>query len=556
MKKNTNSKRSKDSARPETSDHGKKPFDKYSSGKKSEQRSGTKAGRKDAPAWSKDKSKSDTWNKKSTGDKSTTGYKPSFKSKDTKGDGEFRSKKPNYGDATKGPLRFEKPRYGNTKDKGKDDQDKKNYWQEKPKGKFNAAKPSASKPGKFSGESASDSNQKLAKALEREGRPTPSAEGPTRGGERPKYDDRKPPQDDKGRSYTAGKRERTGDESSDYQDRKTGGNKGRFDQPRERNKDESRSFQDKKQSGDGKERSERTPIKGRSDHQERGPRKEYGKPSSRTPYEGDKAPGGRKKNADYEKKSYGKKAGRDESGSGDFQKSIDIRLNRFIANAGVCSRRDADLLIQAGEIRVNGKPITEMGYKVKRTDEVKYGNKLLNWEKPVYVLLNKPKDFITTTSDPEDRKTIMNLVANACDERIYPVGRLDRHTTGLLLLTNDGELAEKLAHPSHGVKKLYQVDIDKPITDEDFLKIQAGVELEDGVATVDEIAIVTPDRTSLGLQIHIGKNRIVRRIFEQLGYEVVKLDRVMYAGLDKKDLPRGKWRFLSEKEVIRLKYLK
>lgn len=232
-----------------------------------------------------------------------------------------------------------------------------------------------------------------------------------------------------------------------------------------------------------------------------------------------------------------------------------IRLNKYISNAGICSRRDADLLIKAGEIKVNGQPVTEMGYKVKRTDEIKYGDKILSREKPVYVLLNKPKDFITTTSDPEDRKTIMNLVANACEERIYPVGRLDRHTTGLILLTNDGELALKLAHPSNEVKKLYQVDIDKPITDEDLIKVQEGVQLEDGIATVDEVAIVTPDRKSLGLQIHIGRNRIVRRIFEHLGYEVVKLDRVMYAGLDKKDLPRGKWRFLSEKEVIRLKYM-
>ncbi|MDQ3392572.1 MAG: rRNA pseudouridine synthase [Bacteroidota bacterium] len=234
----------------------------------------------------------------------------------------------------------------------------------------------------------------------------------------------------------------------------------------------------------------------------------------------------------------------------------DIRLNRFIANAGICSRRDADLLIQAGEITVNGEIVTEMGYKVNYGDDIRYNKKKLKREKMVYVLLNKPKDFITTTEDPENRKTIMQLVDGAGGERIYPVGRLDRNTTGLILLTNDGELAEKLSHPSNNMKKLYQVDLDKPITEEDLLKIREGVILEDGLAEVDQVAIVTSDKTSLGLQIHSGKNRIVRRIFEHLGYDVVKLDRVMYAGLDKKDLPRGKWRMLSEQEVIRLKFMK
>lgn len=233
-----------------------------------------------------------------------------------------------------------------------------------------------------------------------------------------------------------------------------------------------------------------------------------------------------------------------------------IRLNRYIANAGVCSRRGADNLIARGDITVNDKVITALGHKVNRSDSVKYKGKVLKREKLVYVLLNKPKGFITTTQDPDDRKTVMNLVASACEERIYPVGRLDRNTTGLLLLTNDGDLTKKLSHPSHKVKKLYQVDVDKPVSDEDFLKIQAGIALEDGVAEVDELAFVTPDNKSLGIEIHIGRNRIVRRIFESLGYEVVKLDRVMYAGLTKLDLPRGQWRYLSEKEVIKLKYLK
>lgn len=232
-----------------------------------------------------------------------------------------------------------------------------------------------------------------------------------------------------------------------------------------------------------------------------------------------------------------------------------IRLNRYISNAGVASRRDADELIASGQITVNGKEVTEMGYKVKPSDVVKYGKKILNREKLMYVLLNKPKDFITTTEDPDERRTVMDLVKNACSERIYPVGRLDRNTTGLLLLTNDGEVAEKLSHPSNEVKKIYQVELDKPITTEDFEAIIKGIELEDGFIKPDELALVTPDAEVVGIKIHSGKNRIVRRIFEHLGYEVLKLDRTTYAGLDKKDLPRGKWRFLTEKEVIRLKYM-
>jgi 23S rRNA pseudouridine2605 synthase len=233
-----------------------------------------------------------------------------------------------------------------------------------------------------------------------------------------------------------------------------------------------------------------------------------------------------------------------------------IRLNKYIADAGVCSRREADKLIEAGEIQVNGATVTELGYKVSRKDVVTHNGRKLRQEKLVYVLLNKPKGFITTVDDPEDRKTVMQLVQTACEERIYPVGRLDRNTTGLLLLTNDGELATKLTHPSHQVKKIYQVDLDKPIAEEDVEKIQQGLVLEDGPAKVDELAILSEDRSILGVEIHIGRNRIVRRIFEHLGYEVIRLDRVMFAGLTKKDLPRGKWRYLSQKELIRLKHFK
>lgn len=230
------------------------------------------------------------------------------------------------------------------------------------------------------------------------------------------------------------------------------------------------------------------------------------------------------------------------------------RLNRYIANSGVCSRREADELIAQGDISVNGKVVTEMGYKVKDGDTVKYGTKVLNPEKFVYVLLNKPKDYITTTEDPNERKTVMELVADAGNFRMYPVGRLDRNTTGLLLVTNDGELADKLTHPSNNIRKIYQVELDKPITAEHFEAIKSGIELEDGPIKPDAISIVTPDGYVIGVEIHSGRNRIVRRMFENFGYEVTKLDRTTYAGLTKKELPRGKWRFLDPKEVVKLKY--
>ncbi|RUA31854.1 MAG: rRNA pseudouridine synthase [Bacteroidetes bacterium] len=233
-----------------------------------------------------------------------------------------------------------------------------------------------------------------------------------------------------------------------------------------------------------------------------------------------------------------------------------IRLNKFIANAGICSRREADQHIADGKVKVNNKVVTELGFKVKPMDDVAFEGKPIKREKLVYVLLNKPKGFITTMDDPKGRKTVMDLVSAAGDERIYPVGRLDRNTTGLLLFTNDGELAKKLTHPSHKIKKIYQVELDKPITEEDFLKIQEGITLEDGEVKVDNLAILSPDAKSLGMEIRMGRNRIVRRTFEHLGYEVIKLDRTTFAGLTKKELARGKWRFLKEKEVINLKHLR
>ncbi|OWP63468.1 hypothetical protein CDA63_08810 [Hymenobacter amundsenii] len=251
-----------------------------------------------------------------------------------------------------------------------------------------------------------------------------------------------------------------------------------------------------------------------------------------------------------EDKNRGNKRRRDE----EPEEAGTTRLNRYIANAGICSRRDADALIAAGEIKVNGEVVTEMGYQVQPSDTVQYGKTNLSREKQVYLLLNKPKDFLTTTDDPEGRRTVMELIKSASKERVFPVGRLDRNTTGLLLFTNDGEVAQKLSHPSHRNKKIYQVELDKPLTEEHLRQIAAGVELEDGKAEVDDVAVVAGNPHFVGVEIHIGRNRIVRRIFEHLGYDVVTLDRVQYAGLTKKDLPRGKWRFLSEKEVIRLKY--
>jgi 23S rRNA pseudouridine2605 synthase len=234
-----------------------------------------------------------------------------------------------------------------------------------------------------------------------------------------------------------------------------------------------------------------------------------------------------------------------------------IRLNRYIANAGICSRREADKLIQAGAVQVNGKVITELGTKVSKTDKISYGDQALSREKLRYVLLNKPKGFITTTDDPENRKTVMNLIARACKERIYPVGRLDRNTTGLLLFTNDGEIAKRLSHPRYGIKKIYHVGLDRNVAAADMKSILAGMELEDGIVKADAIEFVGDgkDKKEIGLELHTGQNRVVRRIFEKLGYKVVKLDRVYYAGLTKKNLPRGEWRFLEEKELNMLKMI-
>lgn len=237
-----------------------------------------------------------------------------------------------------------------------------------------------------------------------------------------------------------------------------------------------------------------------------------------------------------------------------FDPNEPVRLNKFLANAGVCSRREADEFIQAGVVTVNGNVVTELGTKVLRTDEIKFHDAPVSLEKKVYVLLNKPKDHVTTSDDPQQRKTVMDLVKGACSERIYPVGRLDRNTTGVLLLTNDGDLASKLTHPKFLKKKVYHVYLDKNVTAHDLQQIREGIMLDDGEIKADAVEYADAvDKKQVGIEIHSGKNRIVRRIFESLGYRVIKLDRVLFAGLTKKNLRRGDWRFLTEKEVDMLR---
>ena len=230
-----------------------------------------------------------------------------------------------------------------------------------------------------------------------------------------------------------------------------------------------------------------------------------------------------------------------------------IRLNKFLSNAGVCSRREADEYIQAGNVKVNDVVVTELGTKITRSDKVTFNDKPVQIESKVYIVLNKPKNCVTTSDDPQERLTVMDLVKHACTERIYPVGRLDRHTTGVLLFTNDGDLAKKLTHPKYDHKKIYHVFLDRVLTEEDFQAIANGVQLEDGFIKADEISYTSPDCTEVGIEIHSGKNRIVRRIFEHFGYQIIKLDRVYFAGITKKNLPRGTWRFLTPKEVTMLK---
>lgn len=264
--------------------------------------------------------------------------------------------------------------------------------------------------------------------------------------------------------------------------------------------------------------------------------------------------GYRQRTPDYDPNAKYSQKKRMEYKEANIDPTVPVRLNKYLANAGICSRREADEFIQAGVVSVNGQVVTELGTKVLRTDDIRFHDQKVSMEKKVYVLLNKPKDCVTTSDDPQQRKTVMDLVKNACPERIYPVGRLDRNTTGVLLLTNDGDLASKLTHPKFLKKKIYHVFLDKKVTAHDMQQIATGITLEDGEVHADAIEYASAtDKSQVGIEIHSGKNRIVRRIFESLGYRVVKLDRVLFAGLTKKNLRRGDWRFLTEKEVDMLR---
>ena len=330
-----------------------------------------------------------------------------------------------------------------------------------------------------------------------------------------------------------------GQQRGGYQGRPQGGYRPRYNQD-----GDEQGYQPRQQGGYGQQR---------GGYQGRPQQGGYGQ--QRGGYQGRPQQGGyRQRTADYDPNAKYSMKKRIESKEVNFDPNEPIRLNKFLAHAGVCSRREADEFILAGVVTVNGEIVTELGTKVMRTDIVKFHDDPVSLEKKVYVLLNKPKDYVTTSDDPQQRKTVMDLVKNACPERIYPVGRLDRNTTGVLLLTNDGDLASKLTHPKYLKKKIYHVYLDRNVTAHDIQQIAEGITLEDGEIKADAIEYADPvDKKQVGIEIHSGKNRIVRRIFESFGYKVLKLDRVQFAGLTKKNLRRGDWRYLTEEEVDRLR---
>ena len=344
-----------------------------------------------------------------------------------------------------------------------------------------------------------------------------------------------------------------------YQNRPQGGYRPRFN-----NNDEEGGYQPRQQGGYGRPQSGGYNNRGGYQSRQQGG---YGRPQGGG-YNNNRGGYGRPQGGGYNNRGgYGRPhtPGYDPNAKYNLKKRIEykeenidpnepLRLNKFLANAGICSRREADEFIQAGVVTVNGEVVTELGTKILRTDEVKFHDAPVSLEKKVYVLLNKPKDYVTTSDDPQQRKTVMDLVKDVCPERIYPVGRLDRNTTGVLLLTNDGDLASKLTHPKFLKKKVYHVHLDRNVTAHDLQQIRDGITLEDGEIKADAVEYADDnDKAQVGIEIHSGKNRIVRRIFESLGYRVTKLDRVQFAGLTKKNLRRGDWRFLTEKEVDMLR---
>ena len=389
---------------------------------------------------------------------------------------------------------------------------------------------------------------------------------------------RKPGRENPGRSE-----KRSTPAGKPWEDRGPKRDEGRTERPERRGKPEGKPWEERRPKRDesrterperrskpeGKPWEERKPKRdeGRTERPER-----RGKPEGK-PWEnrGPKRDERRTERPERRGKPEGKpwaerRPGRDDEKAGAFrgkprtrssEKEENIRLNKYISNSGVCSRREADTLITAGVVRVNGKIVTELGMKVSPGDKVQVEERNISMEKPQYVLLNKPKGFITTVEDPKNRPTVMTLIKGACKERVYPVGRLDMNTTGLLLFTNDGNIAKKLTHPKYGIKKIYHVELDKSLSKADYEHIRKGVELEDGIIVVDKIEFIeeSKSRKEIGLELHSGQNRIVRRIFEHFEYKVVRLDRVYYAGLTKKNLPRGHWRLLEEKDINMLKMI-
>ena len=330
-----------------------------------------------------------------------------------------------------------------------------------------------------------------------------------------------------------------------YQNRPQGGYRPRFN-----NNDEEGGYQPRQQGGYGRPQSGGYNNRGGYQSRQQGG---YGRPQGGS-YNNNRGGYGRPHTPGYDPNAKYNLKKRIEYKEENIDPNEPLRLNKFLANAGICSRREADEFIQAGVVTVNGEVVTELGTKILRTDEVKFHDAPVSLEKKVYVLLNKPKDYVTTSDDPQQRKTVMDLVKDVCPERIYPVGRLDRNTTGVLLLTNDGDLASKLTHPKFLKKKVYHVHLDRNVTAHDLQQIRDGITLEDGEIKADAVEYADDnDKAQVGIEIHSGKNRIVRRIFESLGYRVTKLDRVQFAGLTKKNLRRGDWRFLTEKEVDMLR---
>ncbi len=394
------------------------------------------------------------------------------------------------------------------------------------------------RPGQGGRGKPAESRRSKPEDTGRSGRPERRSKPPTKS-----WDERKPKTEDSGRPERRSK-----PPSKPWEERKPKTeDSGR---PERRSKPPSKPWEERKPKTEDSGRPERRSKPVEKPSGNRRPRLEGSERTERPERTGrpGQKPWGERKSRDFSRPKTGRK---------DSQKDELIRLNKYIANAGVCSRREADNLILAGVVRVNGKVVTELGIKVSPGDKVQYEEQTISQERTRYILLNKPKGYITTLDDPEKRKTVMSLIQGACKERVYPVGRLDRNTTGLLLFTNDGTIAKKLSHPKYGIKKIYHVELDRSLSRSDLEKIRAGFELDDGKVEVDKIEYIEDSKSKkeLGVELHSGKNRVVRRIFEHLEYKVVKLDRVFYAGLTKKNLTRGHWRFLEEHEVNLLKMI-